>query len=191
VAADVVEESVAVLPQYGSVPIAFRVESRLRVELIHGGLGGLMLVEEPVAPYVKDYDAIEDEGPSRWPARWDVRNWGILSAFDGTRRVGGAAVAWNTEGVDLLEGRDDVAVLWDLRVHPEYRGRGVGHRLFTRAETWARERRCRRFKVETQNINVPACRFYARQGCVLGTIDRYAYAADAPDEVQLLWYKDL
>jgi ribosomal protein S18 acetylase RimI-like enzyme len=188
---DVVEESVAVLPHYGSVPIAFRVESRFRVECIRGGLGGLMLVEEPVPPYVKDYDTDPNEGPSRWPARWDIRHWGILSAFDGTRRVGGAAVAWNTGRVNLLEGRPDVAALWDLRVHPEYRGRGVGHRLFTHALAWARERQCRRFKVETQNVNVPACRFYARQGCELGVIDRYAYAADAPDEVQLLWYKDV
>ncbi len=39
-------------------------------------------------------------------------------------------------------------------------------------------------------INVPACRFYAKQGCVLGAIDRYAYP-DHPDEVQLLWYKEI
>ena len=45
-------------------------------------------------------------------------------------------------------------------------------------------------KVETQNVNVPACRFYARQGCVLGAINRFAYP-DLPDEVQLLWYKTL
>jgi hypothetical protein len=51
-------------------------------------------------------------------------------------------------------------------------------------------RECRQLKVETQNINVPACRFYARQGCVLGVIDRFAYPT-LPDEVQLLWYKDL
>jgi hypothetical protein len=49
----VVEESVAVLPEYGRVPIAFRVETRFRVEPIRSGLGGLLLVEEPVAaPYV-------------------------------------------------------------------------------------------------------------------------------------------
>ena len=45
-------------------------------------------------------------------------------------------------------------------------------------------------KVETQNINVPACRFYARMGCELGTIDRFAYP-DLPGETQLLWHLDL
>jgi len=188
---EVIEESVAALPEYGRVPIAFRVESRFRVEPIRGGLGGLLLVEEPVAaPYVKDYDAIEDNGPSHWAKRWDISNWGVISAFDGGERIGGAAMAWKTEGLDMLEGDEGRAVLWDLRVHPSSRGRGVGHRLFARALDWARERQCRRLKVETQNINVPACRFYARQGCELGALDRYAYG-DALDEVQLLWYRDV
>jgi len=44
--------------------------------------------------------------------------------------------------------------------------------------------------VETQNVNVPACRFYVSQGCYLGAIRRFAYA-ELPDEVQLLWYRDL
>jgi hypothetical protein len=45
-------------------------------------------------------------------------------------------------------------------------------------------------KSETQNNNVSACRFYAKQGCVLGGINRYAYP-DHPDEAQLLWYKEI
>lgn len=188
---EVAEESVAVLPDYGRVPIAFRVGSRFRVEPVRGGLGGLLLIEEPVAAsYIKDYDAIEDNGPACWSERWNISHWGVMSAFDEGERIGGAVVAWKTEGVNMLEGSEDIAVLWDLRVHPSCRGRGVGYRLFVRALDWARERQCRLLKVETQNINVPACRFYARQGCALGAIDRYAYG-DAPDEVQLLWYRDV
>ena len=44
--------------------------------------------------------------------------------------------------------------------------------------------------METQNVNVPACRLYARLGCVLGAIHRHAYPS-LPDEVQLLWYREL
>ena len=36
----------------------------------------------------------------------------------------------------------------------------------------------------------PACRFYAKQGCELAAIHRFAYP-ELPNEVQLLWYKDL
>jgi GNAT superfamily N-acetyltransferase len=90
----------------------------------------------------------------------------------------------------MLEGRRDLAVLWDLRVAPEARGQGVGAALFQAAEAWAAARGCRQMKVETQNVNVPACRFYASQGCVLGAIHRFAYP-ELPHEVQLLWYRDL
>jgi len=44
--------------------------------------------------------------------------------------------------------------------------------------------------VETQNINVPACRFYVRMGCALLAINCMAYP-ELPGEAQLLWCKDL
>ena len=48
----------------------------------------------------------------------------------------------------------------------------------------------KRLMIETQNVNVAACKFYARQGCYLGAFERYAYT-DYPDEVELTWYYDL
>ena len=45
-------------------------------------------------------------------------------------------------------------------------------------------------KVETQNTNVPACRFYSRMGCKLAAIDRFAYA-NPLGEAQLIWIKEL
>lgn len=177
--------------QYASIPIAFTVTSRLVVTAIENGLGGLRLTEEPVIPpYVKDYDAIEGEGPTHWPRTFDLSPWGILAAFEDSRRVGGAAVAWHTPGVEIGEGRSDRAILWDLRVDPAYRGQGIGRRLFEAAMEWARERGCRELIVETQNINVPACRFYARQGCELLMIRQHAYPT-LPDEVLLLWSRQL
>jgi GNAT superfamily N-acetyltransferase len=186
----IVEESPDILPQYEKVPIAFRVETHFIVAPIENGLGGLKFVEESVVPYVKDYDAFESERPSAWSKRFDISRWGIFSAFDAARRVGGAAVAWHTPEVEMLEGREDLACLWDLRVHPDYRSKGVGHLLFSQVVEWARQKQCRRLKVETQNINVSACRFYARQGCELRGINRYVYG-EALDEIQLLWYQDL
>lgn len=186
----VIEEHPETLSEYGTVPIAFEVRSRLRVEPVRGGLGGLSLVEEEVDPYVKDYDVIEGEGPARWAEKFDLSRWGILSAVEGERRVGGAVVAQDTPGLGRLRTRDDLAVLWDLRVHPDYRGRGVGTLLFDHAVSWARERGCGCLEVETQNINVPACRFYARRGCELGALDAHTYG-NMPDEVQLLWWRSL
>ena len=172
---------------YGTVSIAFRVESQLRVEPQEGGLGGLLLVEESVRPYIKDYDTLTG-GPARWPDRWNLSGWGILAAFANGRRVGGAAVAHNEPSMVLAGTGGETAVLWDLRVDTEHRGKGVGRQLFESAISWARERNCRRLEIETQNTNVAACKFYARQGCELIAINRNAYPS-LSHETQLIWQK--
>jgi GNAT superfamily N-acetyltransferase len=141
-------------------------------------------------PYVKDYDSIDGEHPTQWPARFDLSTWGFLSAHVAGRRVGGAAVAFNTPSLDMLDGRSDIAVLWDIRVAPEARGQGIGRALFHAAEAWSRARGCRKLIIETQNVNVPACRFYQRLGCELVAANRLAYPA-FPNEIQLIWQKAL
>jgi GNAT superfamily N-acetyltransferase len=187
----IVEETPESLPEYEKISIAFRVETYFRVELLENGLGGARLFEEAVEkPYIKNYDDHAEDRPTSWTRRFDLSNWGILSAFDGERRVGGAALAWNTPEVFMLEGREDLACLWDLRVAPEYRGKKIGHQLFECALNWAKMRNCRLFKVETQNVNVPACRFYLKQGCELGALNRFAYP-DLPHEIQLVWYREI
>jgi GNAT superfamily N-acetyltransferase len=183
------------LPLYASVSIAYEVRSVYRVEAIDDGLGGLALIEERVSPYLKDYDA-QTEGndrPEGWSRQFDLSQWRFFMAMDGERAAGGAAVVLNSPEVHMLENRSNLAVLWDIRVQPEYRGRGVGRKLFQQAVLWAREQGCTQLKIETQNVNVPACRFYARQGCHLGAILRYGYAANpqVAHEAMLLWYLDL
>ena len=188
---EIVAESAETLAAYAQVPIAFEVRAVLDVAVPERGLGGLPLATRLLdVPYVKDYDADPACHPLRWAERFDVSAWGFLAARADGARVGGAVVVLDVGGVELLEGRRDLAVLWDLRVAPAARGRGVGAALFRAAEGWAHARGARRLKVETQNVNLGACRFYARQGCVLGAIHRFAYPA-LPDETQLLWYKSL
>lgn len=188
---EIIEEPIMAAAELAGVSIAFEVERVFEVSPRDGGLGGLVLSERRLdVPYVKDYDLQEGEGPTQWAGRFDLSNWGLIGAHSNGVRVGGAVIAFNTVGVNMLERRSDLAVLWDIRVSPEARGQGVGSALFRAVEDWAVARGCRQLKIETQNINVPACRFYARQGCVLGAINRFAYR-DLPDEVQLLWYKTL
>jgi GNAT superfamily N-acetyltransferase len=185
------------LHRYARVPIRFTVSSRLRIDLVEGGLGGLRLVEEPVdPPYEKDYDTSPDDidRPPQWPQRFDTSQWAFWLAEDAAGEPTGAAtVAYRTPDVNMLEGRDDLAVLWDLRVDPDRRGEGIGTALFRRSVEWAIEQGCIQLKVETQNTSVAACRFYAAMGCELGAIHRYAYAAqpEVAHEAMLLWYVNL
>jgi GNAT superfamily N-acetyltransferase len=142
------------------------------------------------SPYCKDYDLIAANSPRLWAQRFDVSSWGLFAARRSWTCVGRAAVLASHSNVEMLESRSDLAVLWDIRVAASLRGRGIGRALFRAVEAWARARNCQQLKIETQNINVPGCRFYQRQGCTLAAANHHAYP-DFPDEVQLLWFKNL
>jgi GNAT superfamily N-acetyltransferase len=176
------------LAEYARIPIAFQVRSTLSAQ--PSASHGFVLAEHPVtAPYLKDYDAISPR-PDAWADHFDTSRWRMWLARIGGRGVGGAAVALHTSGLDMQEGRSDLAVLWDVRVAPEFRGRGVGRALFLAACSWARDRGCTELKVETQNVNAPACRLYAAMGCELRVARADAYPG-CPGETQLLWYRSL
>ncbi len=183
------EETADCIDDYATVPMVYTARSRLRVSLSEAGLGGVTLTEEPVVPPLeKDYDRDygEADGPRGWKRLSTIDGWGFWSAFDGSDRVGGAVLARGTPELCMLKHRDDLAALWDIRVRPEYQRQGIGKALFEAMLTGARRRGCTLLVIKTQDNNVPACRFYAAQGCTLGALDRYAYA-DHPDETQLIW----
>jgi GNAT superfamily N-acetyltransferase len=185
---EVIEEPVAALAGYAGISIAFEVREVL--DVIGEADGGVRLAPRrlPVS-YVKDYDAI-GHASARWAERFDLSTWGFFSAMSGAQRVGRAAVARDTPTLDMLEGRSDLALLWDVRVAPLARRHGVGSALFEAAAAGASSRGCVQLKVETQNVNLAACRFYAQRGCVLRAAHPNAYP-ELPDEIQLLWSKDL
>ncbi len=183
---EVVPEDSRSLASYASITIAYPVDSTLDVDVLEAS-GGSHLESRPVdRPYLKDYDAYAGNSPLDWPARFNVSAWGLFGAFVDGRRVGGAAVANRDPGVDLVGADDDVGVLYDIRVDPAARRTGIGGALLRAAEAWSKTRGLRRLIVETQHVNVPACRFYAKHGFTLDAVNRDAYR-DLPDEIQLLW----
>lgn len=185
---EIAEAPIASIANIARIPIAFTVDRVLDI----GERDGAFVLTERIldAPWVKDYDVISGEGPAALAARFDLSRWGLIVAHTDGSLVGGAVIAFDTRGVDMLRGQRDLAVLWDLRVAPELRGRGVGAALFRASEAWAAARGCTALEVETQNVNAAACRFYARMGCALASIDRHAYPA-LPQEIQMIWCKEL
>ena len=187
---EISEQPTSALARYAEVSIAFEVTHVLDVHAVDGGLDGVTLRERAIsAPYVKDYDALE-HGPSTWAGAFDVRTWLFVAATIGERWVGAAAVAPPASAAELLGTNRSCAVLWDLRVAPEFRGQGIGYALFQRAELWSRASAADWVVVETQTTKVPACRFYRRVGCELGALDRFAYPS-LPHESKLTWYRGL
>ncbi|WP_226671981.1 GNAT family N-acetyltransferase [Rossellomorea aquimaris] len=171
------------LSQYATISIAYEVMTKLHISPIHNGLGGLQLVEKPCTPYVKDYDLLPDCPPLCWTGQFDLDEWGLFVALENGIYVAGAAVAPEMTGF-----KRGAANLWDLRVQPDARGKGIGGKLLETVILWSKEREYNSLMVETQNVNVPACTFYSSKGFVLETIDQHGY--DDPsvqDEVKLLW----
>ena len=188
---EVSENPKANLAEYATIPISFQVRSVFDVTDRRAEHGEFVLVERDLdVHYLKDYDAIEGNHPTQWAARFDLSNWGFFQANVAVQRVGWAAVAIDTPSLDMLQGRADIAAVWDIRVAPEARQQGVGSALFHAVMAWARARGRRQLIIETQNINVPACRLYLKQGCVLVAANQLAYPG-FPEETQLLWQKTL
>ena len=177
------------IAELAGISIAFEVKSVMDVR--PAGEGRFQLLERELpTPWTKDYDAIAGNRPADWLREFDTRNWGLILAEAESAVWGAALLAFDTPGVEMLEGRRDLAVLWDLRVQPDRRVRGVGGSLFRAAEAWARFRGASELKVETQDINVPAVKFYLKLGCQLRRAIPGAYEG-CPDEVKLLFYKAL
>jgi len=174
---------------YSGISPEFTVTSVFECDFVSGGSGGLLLREKPVStPYVK-YDLAHDENTRDWAKRYDLGTWGIFLATDDGRPVGGAAVCPRMPDMVASQPTDGVAVLFDIRVAPAHRGRGVGTALLKRCIEWAKDRGHKVLSIETQNNNVPACRFYAKAGCELADIRRFAYAhcPECAHEAMLIW----
>ena len=183
-------ETARALAAYASVPIAFRTERVVDVEALAQSAGSRVESRVAAKPHIKDYDAYLGNSPIGWASRFDLGSWGLFAAHADGKRVGSAAVAMHDRAIEILTGRDDLALLFDLRVDPSIRRRGVGRALVGAVIEWARTNGARQLLVETQDINVPACRFYSKNGFVLDAVNPGAYS-DFPDEVQLIWRRDL
>ena len=114
-------------------------------------------------------------------------------AFDGDKPVAAMTIAGTTKDLNMLQGRTDSCVLWDIRVADDYKHQGLGQRLLDLGVSNAREDGYEKMIIERQNNNVTACRFYQKQGALLSKIDMYAYDSEPgiEDETQFIWYLDL
>lgn len=106
----------------------------------------------------------------------------LIAAKDGDKLAGYllATLGWN-----------GCANVDDIAISRPYRREGIGRRLMNEAVAWAAGLNLRAIRLETQSSNVPACRFYAKYGFVLGGSDRYLYSQlgeDVRSDAALYWY---
>ena len=187
---EVISESSVDLDEYARVSISFTVAEVLDDAAVDAALRGDPIAAVPLeVPYEKNYDSQPGSRPVDWRAGFDIDEWQFVAAFLDGRRVGGAVLIPNGRvGLEPLDGHVDPALLWDIRVAPAVRRQGIGAALLDHVTREARERGATELLVETQQVNVPACRFYAAHGFRLLGAQRHAYP-NLPGETQLLWSK--
>ncbi|MCI0550708.1 MAG: GNAT family N-acetyltransferase [Anaerolineae bacterium] len=98
---------------------------------------------------------------------------------------------------DQLAGQINVSKHWnayawidDFAVDARFRRCRVGRALMEKAVDWTKERYLPGIMLETQDVNVPACRFYQNFGFKLHGFDTHLYKGLNPstDEIALYWY---
>ncbi len=135
------------------------------------GLSLGLVKESLLTPLHKRY--VFDPSDSEERSLWDY----AVVAEDGGQLVGFAATqytAWNRR-----------AVIWHLYVALDDRGRGVGTRLLSSVEDFARAAGARCLWLETQNVNHPAVHFYLRAGFTLCGLDMSLYDLEGPGGMEV------
>lgn len=176
---------------YDRISMNVDVRTEYKIKRIDNGLSGLMFEEVSVKPYIKDLSVYERA--TDYEKRFDIANWRFYMAFDGDKPIGAMTIAGRTPNLNMLSGRDDACVLWDIRVADNYKHQGIGQRLIDAGIVDARSAGYRQMIIECQNNNVPACHFYSKQGALLSKVDMYAYYLEdgCKNEIQFVWYLDL
>lgn len=77
----------------------------------------------------------------------------------------------------------------NIAAKKEYRGSGAGKLLLNTAEEWAKQRQLIGMSLEAQDDNLGACRFYVKQGFILGGVDTLKQSYHPNIETTLYWYK--
>ncbi|ASI36551.1 MULTISPECIES: GNAT family N-acetyltransferase [unclassified Exiguobacterium] len=91
--------------------------------------------------------------------------------------------------IRLVKDWNRLAYIENIAVRSSFRKSGVGHLLLEAAETWAKEQSLIGLSLEAQNDNLIACRFYAKEGFVLGGVDTLKQSANPEIDITLYWYK--
>jgi ribosomal protein S18 acetylase RimI-like enzyme len=153
---------------------AFIVNARL---ILTADPHGIRYTFADVPPYLKRYPADEGEAAS---LRGSAEQAAFL-AYDAGAVVG---------QIRLRRNWNRFAYVDDLVVDGRHRRRGIGRALLQQAIAWARDNALAGLMLETQDINVAACRLYASCGFELGGWDRCLYQGLMPGttEIALFWY---
>jgi len=130
-------------------------------------------------PYEKKYDD-EDIIHYDYQKYANDNDYAIYFYYCDSKCVGQIILHSNWNKYSFIE---DISVLRD------YRGKGIGRALINTAIEWAKQNNLCGLMLETQDINLLACRFYNNLGMKIGAVDNMLYANfPTCEEKAIFWY---
>ena len=77
----------------------------------------------------------------------------------------------------------------DICVAKNCRNKGIGYKLMDKAVEWTKMNGLKGIMLETQDVNIIACKFYKKYGFILGGVDTMLYSNfKNADQKALFWY---
>ncbi|WP_055109691.1 GNAT family N-acetyltransferase [Paenibacillus ihumii] len=81
------------------------------------------------------------------------------------------------------------ALIEDIGVSKDWRQQGIGTKLLKKGVQWAKENKHVGLMLETQDVNISACRFYASNSFIIGGVDSMLYSNFSnANEKAIFWY---
>ena len=104
----------------------------------------------------------------------------VFLYYDDKNCVGQIKLCLNWNGYALIE---------DIAVAKDWRKKGIGTVLLQKAIEWAIQNNLTGVMLETQDVNISACRFYAKNNFIIGGVDNMLYSTfQTAHEKGIFWY---
>ncbi|MFD3258101.1 GNAT family N-acetyltransferase [Paenibacillus lentus] len=104
----------------------------------------------------------------------------VFFYYEGNNCIGQIRLRTNWNGFAFIE---------EITVAINWRQRGIGTELLMKAIKWAKQNNLVGLMLETQDVNLSACRFYAKNNFVIGAVDNMLYTNfSTANEKAIIWY---
>lgn len=104
----------------------------------------------------------------------------VFFYYEGNNCIGQIRLRTNWNGFAFIE---------EITVVINWRQRGIGTELLMKVIKWAKQNNLVGLMLETQDVNLLACRFYAKNNFVIGAVDNMLYTNfSTANEKAIIWY---
>lgn len=137
-----------------------------------------------------EIDMTKEESISLWKEIMNEDTTSIIAIKNNNKLIAGCITVTNSPKINMLKGDMTNAVLWDIRVNPNYQNLGLATKLLKESIKFAKKMKCKRLLIETQDNNPKAINFYLKNGAKLIETNPDIYPVEL-NEIQYIFKIEL